>query len=214
VPPAHATFRLPFTQVDESDVNGDHRDTKVSINLIDGLPPEDPRGPEILHRAKSSRYLVPGAPTLVHRDRTSLELATLYRLAMEMGSRRSAKELATAVLEGLFSGVSADIGAILLLPRVKAGDADPAKLKVVAYNSRGEHAYHKVSDYLSGLVIASREAILARDVDTDARLSTPGSLGEIKARSVICAPIQAGQVVFGLSSLFNHGREFVRSRRP
>ncbi|MGE3316092.1 MAG: sigma 54-interacting transcriptional regulator [Planctomycetaceae bacterium] len=194
----------PFTQIDESDLNSDSdEDTKVSINLIDGLPSEETRGPEILHRAKSSRYLVPGTPTLLHRDRTSLELATLYRLAMEMGSRRSAKELAAAVLEGLFSGVRVDIGAILLLPRVKAGEVDPAKLKVVAYNSRGEHAYHKVSDYLSGLVIASREAILARDVDTDARLSTPGSLGEIKARSVICAPIQSGQVVFGLIHLYS-----------
>jgi two-component system, NtrC family, response regulator HydG len=193
----------PFEQLDEGElVDVSDGDTKVSIALIDGSQPDE-AGPEILHRARSSRYLTPDAPRIVGRDRTSLELATLYKLAMDMGSRRSAKELATVVLEGIFSGIRADIGAILLLPRVKAGDADPAKLRVVAYNTRGEHAYHKVSDYLSGLVIARREAILARDVTTDSRLSTPGSLGEIKARSVICAPVQAGSTVFGLIHLYS-----------
>lgn len=194
---------VPFTALDDADLSDvSDEDTKVSIALMDGSP-GDQRAPEILHRARSSRYLVPGAPKLIGRDRTSLELATLYRLAMEMGSRRTAKELAGVVLEGLFSGVRVDIGAILLFPRVKAGEADPAKLRVVAYQSRDDKPYQPVSEYLSGLVISEREAILARDVGTDARLSTPGSLGDIQAHSVICAPVQSASVVFGLIHLYS-----------
>jgi len=191
----------PFSSLDESDISDD--DTKVSLSLVSESTPGGGAAPEIIHSVRSSRYFSAAGPGAFGRDRTSQELATLYRLALEMGTRRNAKELATVVLAGLFSGTSVDIGAILLLPRAKAGEADPAKLKVVAYKSRGDHPYHKVSDYLSGQVMARREAILARDVKSDARLSTPGTLGEIEARSVLCAPVQLGPVVFGLIHLYS-----------
>ena len=190
----------PFPHLDDSDIAED--DTKVAFSL--GISPSSTGpGPEIIHSARNSRYLAPAPKGQIGRDRTSQELASLYRLALEMGTRKTAKELAAVVLAGLFAGTCVDIGAVLLLPRARTGSVDPARLKVVAYKGRGEHPYQKVSDYLSGLVLERREAILARDAATDARLSPPGSLGEIQARSVICAPVSVGPTVFGLIHLYS-----------
>ncbi len=194
---------LPFPNLDDSDIaETADDDTKVAFSLGINETSAGP-GPEIIHSARNSRYLLPTVGVPEGRDRTSQELAALYRLALEMGTRRTAKELAAVVLEGLFSGTAVDIGAILLLPRPKTGETDSQKLKVVAYKARGNQPYQKVSDYLSGLVLGRREAILARDVAKDSRLSTPGSLGEIQARSVICAPVSVGPTVFGLIHLYS-----------
>ena len=125
-------------------------------------------------------------------DRMQSELASLYRLALDMGAAAGAKELAEVVLTGLRGSISFDIGAVLLLPKAVAEGAQAAQLSVVAYSARGESPYHMVSNHLSTQVLSTREAILARDVRDDARISERDALGEVRADSVICAPIQLG----------------------
>lgn len=159
--------------------------------------------PEILHRKRSTRFQTQGRHEQVPRDRTSQELAKLYRLALEMGSAAESKRLAEVVLNGLLGSTSADIGAILVLPRDADANIDPADLRVLAFDSLNQVPYQKASDYLSRIVLTDREAILARDIAADQLLSQRESLDEIEARSVICAPIRHGDVIYGLVHLYS-----------
>src|SRR5690606_24181239 len=127
--------------------------------------------PAIIHRRRRTRYQATGIPDVLGRDRTSQELARLYRLVWEVGAARDSKQLSQVVLDGLFSSTSADTGAILLLPAERTKTPDPRQLHVVTYRATGELPYQKVSTHLSGIVLAEREAILARDIDDDSRLA-------------------------------------------
>ena len=63
--------------------------------------------------------------------------------------------------------------------------------------------YRRVSDNLSRVVLSSREAVLARDVGDDKQLAVFDSLGEMRAISVICAPINCDDEVRGLVHLYS-----------
>ena len=172
-----------------------------TVDVLEMAPPT--AEPTILHREAENPFVAGSRAATLGRDRTSRELAQLYRLALEMGGANNSKQLAEIVLAGLASGTSADIGALLLLPNpVEAGE-DPGELTLVAYRSSGERPYQKVSEYLSTTVLKSREAILARDVSDDSLLVNRDSLGEIHAKSVICAPIRLGKRIYGLIHLYS-----------
>lgn len=159
--------------------------------------------PTILHREAENPFVDGRRAESMGRDRTSRELAQLYRLALDMGGANNSKQLAEAVLTGLAAGTSADIGALLLLPNPVESGEDAGELNLVAYRSSGERPYQKVSEYLSTTVLKSREAILARDVADDSLLVNRDSLGEIHAKSVICAPIRLGKKIYGLIHLYS-----------
>jgi Nif-specific regulatory protein len=176
-----------------------------TLDVLEMVPP--PVEPTILHREAENPYVDGHRVDAVGRDRTSRELAQLYRLALDMGSAGNSKQLAEIVLSGLSSGTSADIGALLLLPNPVSSGEDPGELTLVAYRSSGERPYQKVSEYLSTTVLKSREAILARDVADDSLLVNRDSLGEIHAKSVICAPIRLGKQIYGLIHLYSTNPE-------
>jgi len=205
------TFDLsePFPeQAPQRDANAS--DTAFAFDVIDGQAKDAKAEPEIIHRQRISRYRSQQADSAVIRDRTQKELATLYRLALDMGAATDGKALAEVVLAGLRSGTNFDIGAVLLLPKSVQDNAKASQLAVVAYTGKGESPYHKVSDFLSTQVLSTREAILARDVRGDTRLSGHDVLGEMRAESVICAPIQLGPLIHGLVHLYStdHKRPF------
>ncbi len=114
------TFNLgePFPQKEpKPDIN--ESDTAFSLDVVD--PKSASSGhPEIVHRARSSRYRMPETVSVSGPDRTQSELASLYRLALDMGAAGGAKELAEVVLTGLRGGINFDIGAVLLLPKAVA----------------------------------------------------------------------------------------------
>jgi Nif-specific regulatory protein len=163
--------------------------------------------PTILHREAENPFVGGRREETLGRDRTSRELAQLYRLALDMGGSSNSKQLAEAVLTGLAAGTSADIGALLLLPNPVESGEDHGELTLVAYRSSGERPYQKVSEYLSTTVLKGREAILARDVADDSLLVNRDSLGEIHAKSVICAPIRLGKKIYGLIHLYSTNPE-------
>ncbi|MFN0198555.1 MAG: FHA domain-containing protein, partial [Planctomycetaceae bacterium] len=170
-------------------------DTATEIPLL-------PVNPEILHRTRRSKFRADEVPA-ADRERTSRELAKLYRLALDMGSTDTATALAERVLETLFSVTSTNIGAILLLPQPEALHPKADQLYVAAFKSTEEASYQRVSDYLSQTVLREREALLAKDVDTDKHLANRDSLGELSARSVICAPLCVEDSVFGAIHLYS-----------
>ena len=160
-----------------------------------------PREPSILHRTATPEFL---APDNAARDvKYGEELAKLYRLGLEMGAAKTRQQLTEVVLASLARETVASISAILLAPPETTGRPMPADLQVVAYHSQKDLPYRRVSDNLSRIVLSRREAILARDVGDDRQLSVFDSLGEMKALSVICAPITSGAQVLGLIHLYS-----------
>lgn len=131
------------------------------------------------------------------------ELAKLYKLGLQLGAAKSRQALADVVLTSLVSETVASIAAILLIPEGKELDPASKDLKVAAYHSRDDQPYHRLSASLSGIAVRDREAILARDVSEDTELAVFDSLGELKAMSVICAPIRCGDRFHGLVHLYS-----------
>lgn len=189
-----------FEDVDDSDE--EERDPETALE-DDFRQENSDSGPAIIHRTRSSRYQVNQEPEAIRRDRASRELANLYRLAMEMGAAPNAKALSEVVLDGLSSGTSTDIGAILLLPKSTSENPRPSQLRVASYQSQGDLPYQKVSEHLSGVVLSNREAVLAREVCDDSRFAGRDDLGRIHAQSVICAPVREGEIIHGLIHLYS-----------
>lgn len=153
--------------------------------------------PDILHRT-----LTPGFLTTPDAAASQKELARLYRLGLEMGAARTRQELTEIVLDSIVSETVAEISAVLLSNRNDDSQPAPADLQVMAYESRGDLPYRRVSDNLSRIVLSRKEAVLARDVDQDQQLAVFDSLGEMRAASVICVPIHCDDRVRGLIHMY------------
>ncbi|MFN9718253.1 MAG: sigma 54-interacting transcriptional regulator [Planctomycetota bacterium] len=160
------------------------------------------REPSILHRTATPDFLAAGQPARSDVN-YGAELAKLYRLGLEMGMARSRQQLSDVVLAALARDTVASISAILLSSPDLQGPPAPVDLQVVAYHSRKDLPYRRVSDNLSRVVLSKREAILATDVPDDRQLSVFDSLGQLKAVSVICAPIAALDRMMGLIHLYS-----------
>ena len=160
------------------------------------------REPSILHRTAKPEFLSPGAAS-GSAPSYGAELAKLYGLGLEMGAAKTRQQLTDVVLVSLARETVASISAILLASQESSGPPMPSDLQVVAYHSQKDLPYRRVSDNLSRVVLSRREAILARDVGDDRQLSVFDSLGEMKALSVICAPITSAERVLGLIHLYS-----------
>lgn len=158
---------------------------------------------EIVERKRSSRYEAGDSDPDFDRDRTSHELAKLYKLAMAMGTAGDPKRLGEIVLNGLFESTPASIGAILLLPPDASSPTDPSKLTLLVYKSKDQNPYEKLSEHLSSTVLATREAVRAKCVPKDPALRERDSLQRIQAQTVICAPLRVDDKLFGLVHLYS-----------
>lgn len=158
--------------------------------------------PSILHRTTMPEFLTTNNGQRPDANYAS-ELTKLYRLGLEMGAARTRQQLTEVVLTNLARETAVSISAILLAGQDASPQPGPADLQVVAYDSRKDQAYRRVSDNLSRIVLSSREAILARDVGDHSQLSFFDSLGELKAVSVICALIVSLDRVLGLIHLYS-----------
>ena len=194
----------------ESTSQDNTADTAEMMVFDDPSPESEP---EIVDRRRENRFRDQASTVGGELDgepgtqRTSRDLTSLYRLALDMGAARDAEQLAHVVLDGLFAGTRADIGAVLLLPKGLRNRPRSDELRVAAYRSVKDLPYQKVSDYLSSTVLVEAEAVLARDVADDSKLVDRDSLGQIHAQSVICAPLIARDVTFGVIHLYSTDRE-------
>ena len=194
----------------ESTSQDNTADTAEMMVFDDPSPESEP---EIVDRRRENRFRDQASTVGGELDgepgtqRTRRDLTSLYRLALAMGAARDAEQLAHVVLDGLFAGTRADIGAVLLLPKGLRNRPRSDELRVAAYRSVKDLPYQKVSDYLSSTVLVEAEAVLARDVADDSKLVDRDSLGQIHAQSVICAPLIARDVTFGVIHLYSTDRE-------
>ena len=192
----------PFVESTNREYLDRTTDTATDISIISPNA-EGGSSAEIIHRTRKSRYRDAAADELVGRERISRELASLYRLALEMGNAADSRALARMVLTGLFSSTPADIGAILLLHEPSKGTPTPDQLYQAVYRAETDSAYEQVSEYLSKIVLERREAVLAKDITDDSKLSNRDSLEEIRVQSVICAPIRNNDTLHGLVHLYS-----------
>jgi transcriptional regulator with GAF, ATPase, and Fis domain len=200
------------------------RTTLLFVNTLDQLPdlPPGPQRPpghaeglEITRRLGRTKYLTqppsPPPDATVHsapeaaapeaaRAPTAAALAVLYRLALDMAEAQTQTDLAELAIEALLTATPAEVGAVLAL-------RDGRELEPVAYRTRAESkaTYHKVSQFVSQEVLSGRQAILAEDIARDAHLRNRESLAELRATSLICAPILADGQTLGLVHLYRTG---------
>src|SRR5262249_32311741 len=125
------------------------------------------------------------------------DLSLLYRLALEMGSAGSYPEMVQTVLDSLLEAIPADAGAILTV-------TEGNDLELAAHRQREPNtpSYVRISQYVSNEVLQSREAVLAEDVSADRHLKNRESLTELKASSLICAPVTFTDKILGLIHLY------------
>ncbi|MFM8219531.1 MAG: sigma 54-interacting transcriptional regulator [Planctomycetaceae bacterium] len=197
------TYDLSNVPGELVDPTGLERPTDASFEAVGEIDTYPPYEPTIVTTTTSNPFLE-GGTRVAAAESTSLgQLFTrLYRLSLAMAKATTSKALAETVLDGL-SMISADNSAFLLLANPTSGATDPDDLQVLAYRSPDQQPYRPVSTYLSGKVLRERQAVLARDAQEDSVLSERDSLGQFKAKSLICAPIRQDATVYGLVHLYS-----------
>lgn len=194
---------FPDSRVGVSEAGGNGEGGAVGDSNV--LTENEHAPTKITHRQGQTRYLRPRA---VAEDETEVSRAgraavMLCRLAFDLAQAPDPTRVAEIALDGVFELTNADSGALLLLPRHFEGDPTGADLHVLASRAEPATTYHRVSGFLASTVLREGEAVLARNVIGDSKISTRDSQGEIHATSVICAPIRRESKVFGLLHLYS-----------
>ncbi|HSG72844.1 MAG TPA: FHA domain-containing protein, partial [Planctomycetaceae bacterium] len=186
---------IPFARIADSE-----RDTDPALAYV--FQKESGEQPQIVERIRESRFQ-PDASTRESQNLSNSFLFTsLYRLALNMAAAKSVDDLSTLVMEGLLASTAGDLCAVLLVP-FGAETPQPSDLRVIAHRSSRGGTFQGVSRYLTETVFSSGEALLAQDVDSNQALFERDSLGKLKAKSVICAPIKSENRVYGLIHLYS-----------
>ncbi len=191
------------------------------MGQLPDVPVERGLGEEvsIKKRLGSTRFLTPVPPDAAVADPSdtaapsrhslSRDLSLLYRLALDMGSAISQDDLVRMVLDALLEAIPAEAVALLTVPRgegaaggERIGRGQEMILSAYRHRDPSKQNYLRVSEYVSNEVLASREAILAENVDRDRYLRNRESLTDMGATSLICAPIVFGERILGLVHLY------------
>ena len=173
------------------------------LQNVDTLDSDELR-PAIVHRTSKTRYNMESAEAISSRDRAGQEAQRLVRIGLKMGAATDLRSLSEIVLDGLFDVTSADIGAVLLLPsNLSIRRPIPGQLELVAYKSLDSRPFERISDYVSAVVLETRVAVVALDVNANDRFKESDSLNQMRAESIICAPIRRDERLFGLIQLYS-----------
>jgi Nif-specific regulatory protein len=179
---------------------GDDNDDTQSFP--DGVPELSEPEPTITHRRGHTRLLAPGADEQT-APQTGRAAARLCRLAFELAKAPDLESLARLALGSLFQAAAVDAGAVLLCPPGEEPDKAAEQMAVLVSRSDSHHPYYRASKTLAATVLREGEAVLARNVIGDSKVSSRDSKGEIHATSVICAPIGRGKAIHGLLHLYS-----------
>jgi transcriptional regulator with GAF, ATPase, and Fis domain len=166
-------------------------------------PGERAEGLEIRKRLGQTRYL---PPTIAEGDDTThaearvapqQAVSVLYRLALDMAGAAAVTELCELVVDAMFRATPAEVAAVL-------AQKEGRELRPVVHRTRaaGPQTYHKVSNYVSHEVLASKQAVLAENVAADRTLMSRDSITDLKVASLICAPVLFEDQVLGLLHLY------------
>ena len=210
--------------VNDSRVTGTHpvasgdvvrfgRTEYLFLDSLDQLPPVEEGADEatltdagdgyhITRRADRTKYLPPHpAPAASAARLNALDtVGVLYRLAVDTAAARTEEELAGMVLDALLRGTPAEVGAVLAV-------SDGGEVRTVVHKLRGAgpQTYHQVSNFVTREVLSTRQAVMAENVADEKHLRNRESLTEMRATSLICAPVASGERILGLVHLYSTG---------
>ncbi|MEM7474177.1 MAG: sigma 54-interacting transcriptional regulator [Planctomycetota bacterium] len=132
-----------------------------------------------------------------------------YRLISDLVTATSPEDAAGAALEQLLGRLFLSYGGIVTVSQ--SDDAPAASLAVMATRQGKNGAYHRVSDFLVDSVLREGQAVLARNVRDDSKLSVARESGQREVVSIICAPIRVVEneksCVKGLLHVYTAGDE-------
>ncbi len=179
-----------------------------------GILRDDDDGLSITRRQTQTRYLPSPAPSpdptqtlpalggeaALPRLPLGDGVAVLYRLAVDMAAATDIAALAELVLDAVTRATPAEASAVLTV-------RDGGDLDLTAHRIRptGPSTYHKVSSLVSHEVLATGQAVLAEDVGAVQHLKNRDSITDLRATSLICAPVSADGRVLGLLHLYSTG---------
>ena len=193
---------VPLTPNDEITFG---RSKFVFVEKLLDLPPVPEGGTaeklEVRKRLRSTKYGF--EPT----DTQATVLATknweqttydLFCLSMDLGAAHSLPELVEVVIEFLFRVTSAEMCTILSVKENK-------ETEILSHNQRDakKQSYHKVSQFISSEVLATKEAILFENINNNPDIRKRESLSDLKVASLICAPVTFEDQILGLIHLYS-----------
>ena len=199
------TFTFERNRIAADEANEEDTATEIPVlNMVEAMDQEIQSRPEIVHRSGTTRYLLEETEAISSRDRAGQEAQRLVRMGMKMGSASDVRSLSEIVLDGLFDVTSADIGAVLLLPpHTLFKHPIPSQLELIAYKSLDARPFERISDYVSSVVLDTRVAVVALDVNANDRFKASDSLNAMRAESIVCAPIRRNDRLYGLIQLYS-----------
>ncbi|MFH0946064.1 MAG: sigma 54-interacting transcriptional regulator [Planctomycetota bacterium] len=136
---------------------------------------------------KAGREEYPGS--LGSGSQAADHLRTLCRVMDAVNAGSSSEELYRQVLDSILATLDMDFGAVLL-------GSDPAAPAVLAASRRGK-AHPALSTTVLGTVLRNGEAVLANDIQGDARFSGSTSLAGEVATRILSAPIAFSGNILG-----------------
>ena len=157
----------------------------------------------IIERRSGTQYDFPSG--IERRGQVRLDAAELFQIGRAMHEAGDIASLCSIVLDRLMTALPAGVGAILLLPPELP--AVTRNLSLVTAHSRSGDAPCAYSEYLSGLVLKEKDAVLAHDIAQHEFLSGRESIERLQADSAVCAPIRisadADAEVLGVIHLYS-----------
>ncbi len=183
--------------------------------------------PTIVNRRSQSQWSsgsihAPLQPT-AHAARLSDRWNFFYRLVFDLVTCQSRELAAQVALERLLEQLEIASGGVVAFESAavasKPTDLDPNEtlaldtplslptLSVLATRQPDGGSYRRVSDFLVEATIRDRQAVLARNVMDDSKLSLAHESARREIVSIICAPLRIHEQVIGLLHVYSSGEE-------
>ncbi|MEZ6138795.1 MAG: sigma 54-interacting transcriptional regulator [Pirellulaceae bacterium] len=195
----------------------------VGLQSLESPPPSQ-SAETIVRRLRSSQWSSEGLdPNLVAAamGKTSLRSTKpragdmwsfFYRLIFDLVTCHSPEAAASVALERLLAELQLTSGGIVTFePASQTSQPQVPAMVVLAARQATGNAYHRVGDFLVQSVVKDRQAVLARNVQDDSRLSMAGQSGRRETVSIIVAPLRrlvdGKQHVTGLLHVYSVGDE-------
>jgi Nif-specific regulatory protein len=139
----------------------------------------------------------------------------LFRLAFDLARQEGSSQAAQLALERILGMLRISAGGILLrrstdlghAETVTQGEAASVNFGLVATREMPERAYHRLSDVLLATLLREKQAILARNIQDDANLTSAPSSAARRTTSVIAAPIRGNDAILGVLHLYSNDQE-------
>ncbi|RMF44921.1 MAG: FHA domain-containing protein [Planctomycetota bacterium] len=114
-----------------------------------------------------------------------------YRLVFDLVQTQRPSEAAQVALDRLLERLGVEAGGVLLLGTGRGGQSTGmSNVRLLAHHSGPGGTYRMVSDFVADTVLRERQAVLARNVGSDSKLSVIHASDAREVVSVICAPLR------------------------